>query len=165
MSVFKIKCLFFILYTRKWWEGWKSVKITTNVTLTHTQTHIHKHTLTYTHSHLHTPTHKYTLSHTHALTHTLTNTNTHTHTQFLCQSPLSSCYEASSNTAVWCSLSVLLQVLLICLLSFLISFLKGNTSNWWWEVAGTKAPTIIKRDSFKEFPDQSNNRQGAFLEF
>lgn len=58
----------------------------------------------------------------------------HTNAQSLCPSkPLCIFYAPSSNIVHCYGLSVLLQVLLICLLSLLCSFLKGNKSNWWGE--------------------------------
>lgn len=51
----------------------------------------------------------------------------------LTSEPLSSFYATGSNAVHCWALSVLLQVLLICLLSLFWSFLKGNKSNWWRE--------------------------------
>lgn len=57
-----------------------------------------------------------------------------TNTQSLCPSkPLCSFCASSSNIVHCYGLSVLLQVSLICLLSLLCSFFKGNKSNWWRE--------------------------------
>lgn len=47
--------------------------------------------------------------------------------------PLCAFYATGSNAVHCWALSVLLQVLLICLLSLFCSFLKGNKSNWWRE--------------------------------